>query len=198
MGAEKMSHGLDHNRPMQLKPYSVWWPRVASFLLWIAASTSIVFWGLKWSVVDSAPVGVPSAGALGPAPVDQQAMARLLGAGSLPGQVSAAPSVASRYTLLGVVAGSQGAGVALISVDGKAARPVEVGARVDDQLTLVSVSARRAALSSRADAPPSVTLELPPLKAGTSPNATQPIPASQGQTPKPNPFQAFLQKSSPI
>ena len=183
---------------MQLKPHSVWWPRIVSFLLWIAAAASVAFWGLKWSGAGAKPLAVPSAGAVGPALVDPQAMARLLGAGSLPGPANAAPSAASRYTLLGVVAGPQGAGVALISVDGKTARPVEVGARVDDQLTLVSVSARRAALSSRADAPPSLTLELPPLKAGTPLNPAQPIPVAPGQTPKPNPFQAFMQKSSPI
>ena len=184
---------------MQLKPHSIWWPRIASFLLWVAAAASLAFWGLKWSGMGAKPLGVPSAGALGPAPVDPQAMARLLGVGTSAVPATAAPSVASRYTLMGVVAGPHGAGVALTSVDGKPARPVEVGAPVDDQLVLVSVASRQAALSARANAPASVTLDLPPLKRNAPLSPSQPSPtASPGQVPKPNPFEAFLQKSSPI
>ncbi len=184
---------------MQLKPHSIWWPRTASFLLWVAAAASLAFWGLKWSGLGAKPLGVPSAGVLGPAPVDPQAMARLLGAGALAAPTMAAPSVASRYTLMGVVASPHGAGVALISVDGKPARPVEVGAPVDEQLVLVSVAARQAALSARADAPASVTLDLPPLKRNAPLSPSTPSPAvPHGQVPKSNPFEAFLQKSSPI
>ena len=68
---------------------------------------------------------------------------------------------ASRYVLLGVVADRDHSGAALIAVDGKPAKPYRVGARVDDGLLLQSVAPRRAVLASSADAPASVTLELP-------------------------------------
>ncbi len=71
--------------------------------------------------------------------------------------------VASRYVLVGVVAGHSRKGAALISVDGQEAKPVRVGNAVDGNLVLLSVSGRRAVLSSGGDASTKVTLELPPL-----------------------------------
>lgn len=108
----------------------------------------------------SAPVvGIGSAAA-----VDPQAVARALGGGvvEVPG-VAAAPSAASRFTLVGVVADTSSSGAALISVDGKPARPFMVGARVDERLLLQSVGGRRATLASDATGPAEVTLELPAL-----------------------------------
>ena len=95
-------------------------------------------------------------------------MARLLG-GGLPGAASAAQgavpaSAASRFKLSGVVANRVQGGYALISVDGKAAKPYRVGAPVDDALVLHSVTARSAALAASPDAPVSFTLELPKLE----------------------------------
>ena len=71
--------------------------------------------------------------------------------------------VASRYALVGVIAGLSRTGAALISVDGQEARPVRVGNAVDGKLMLLSVSGRRAVLSSGADAAEKITLDLPPL-----------------------------------
>ena len=67
-------------------------------------------------------------------------------------------------TLVGIVANAKNSGAALISLDGKPARPYRVGAKVDDGLVLKSVAPRRAMLASGPDAPESVTLELPALK----------------------------------
>jgi general secretion pathway protein C len=65
--------------------------------------------------------------------------------------------------LVGVLADSLHGGAALISVDGKAAKPYRVGAMVDGNLVLQSVAARQAVLAAGADGSAQVTLELPPL-----------------------------------
>lgn len=73
-------------------------------------------------------------------------------------------TLASRFSLLGVVAARSHDGAALIAVDGKPPRPYRVGAAVDDTLVLQSVQPRRAVLSSSVGGPPVLTLELPPIK----------------------------------
>jgi general secretion pathway protein C len=99
-----------------------------------------------------------------PAPGDPAAVARLLGAS--PAAVAAAPaaSLASRFALVGVVASRSHKGAALISVDGKPAKPFRIGSAVDDRLILQSVESRRAILAESADGPAVVTLELPQRK----------------------------------
>ena len=67
---------------------------------------------------------------------------------------------AHRYALVGVLAGSLRMGAALISIDGQDAKPVRVGSRVDANMVLVSVSGRRAVLSSGTDATDKITLDL--------------------------------------
>ena len=71
--------------------------------------------------------------------------------------------VASRYVLVGVVAGLSRTGAALISVDGQEARPVRVGSAVDGKLVLLSVSGRQAVLSGGAEGAEKITLNLPLL-----------------------------------
>ena len=96
-----------------------------------------------------------------------QALARALGGGNaaaapLPAAVAVA-SVAGRLTLVGVVANRSRGGAALISVDGKPARPYRVGAQVEEGLVLQSVEPRRAVLADSLQGPASLTLDLPPL-----------------------------------
>ncbi len=106
----------------------------------------------------------------------------------------------SRFKLLGVLAPlprAEGppseAGVALIAVDGKPARPYAVGAALDTGLVLQAVGRRSASIGPSGGAP-SVELELPPPAApatGTLPVATplyepappqsMPAPAAQEQ-----------------
>ena len=161
---------------MQTNQHSPWGPRIATFLLWVAAGLSLAFWGLKWAAASAKLPVAALASSGGLAAADPQALARLLGAGGAVMPVLATPGVASRYTLTGVVAGVHGAGVALISVDGKAARPFEVGAVVDPPLVLQSVASRRAILASGAHAPATVTLELPPAKHLPVPARAEPLP----------------------
>ena len=154
------------NRPMQTNPQSVWWPRIAAFLLAGLAGASAVYWGLKWPG-GAAPSAAASMLVTEAAPANPQALARALGGGNaaaapLPAAVAVA-SVAGRLTLVGVVANRSRGGAALISVDGKPARPYRVGAQVEEGLVLQSVEPRRAVLADSLQGPASLALDLPPL-----------------------------------
>jgi general secretion pathway protein C len=142
---------------------SNWTVRGATFVLWAAAAASAAYWGLKVSGAGVVPAG-PAAPARAPLQADPVAVARLLGqtagpAGAAP--AAAAPPLASRFQLQGVVADSTQRGAALIAVDGRPPKPYRVGASIDDGLVLQSVRGRQAVLAASADGPAVVTLELP-------------------------------------
>jgi general secretion pathway protein C len=143
-----------------------WTVRGATFALWLLAAATAAFWALKvgsGTITIAAPVTAGRAMAA----VDPAAIARLLGSASpLPaaGGTAAAPvaTLASRFTLLGVAAEVRsGRGAAVISVDGKPARPYRVGSALDEGLVLQSVKGRQAVIA-QANGQPVVTLELPP------------------------------------
>jgi general secretion pathway protein C len=160
--------GFHDNRPMKTNPQGLWWPRIAAFVLAGLAGASAVYWGLKWPAS-----GAPSAAAAvlvaEVAPANPQALARALGGGNAVAEAAQTPpalavaSLAGRLALVGVVANRSRGGAALISVDGKPARPYRIGARVEDALVLQSVAPRRAVLAERLQGPASITLELPAL-----------------------------------
>ena len=144
---------------MPTNTQSRWWLHSVTLVVWALAAASAVFWMLKFVSAPGAPGALPIAGPGAAAP-DPAVVARLLGAqGTVP--VAQTTGGTSRYVLLGVVADRDHRGAALIAVDGKPPKPYRVGARVDDGLLLQSVAARRAVLASSADAPASVTLDLP-------------------------------------
>ena len=135
--------------------------KVLTAAVWAAVAFSAVSWGLRWSASGqmqgsamAAPQALPD--------VDTAAAARSLGA--LPVQVAAAPSLASRFQLLGVLDGGPNAGAALIAVDGKPAKPFRVGAVVTDGLVLQGTEAKRVSLGAGTDSLPALTLELPAKK----------------------------------
>lgn len=129
----------------------------ASLLMWGAVAFSAVTWGLRWSAT-----GESTSNATAPAQslpeVDVSAAARSLGAA--PVQAAAAPTLASRFQLQGVMAGGPDAGAALIAVDGKPAKPYRVGAVVADGLVLQSAQGRRVNLGAAVDGPQTLALEL--------------------------------------
>jgi general secretion pathway protein C len=132
-----------------------------TLVIWALAAASIVYWGLRLAGGRGpeliAPVAAP------PSPmVDTQVVARLLGAVE-----AAAPqqaTLASRFQLVGVLAGTPGGGAALIAVDGKPAQPFRVGGAIEEGLVLQSAVARRARLAATRDGPTLLTLDMPPLK----------------------------------
>lgn len=141
--------------------------RLFAFAVWAALAASVAFWGLRLLVTSPATPAqavAVSAGAAANADVS-----RLLGVSPKAVDNDAqvlAPEIASRFRLTGVMAPKSNAtsaqGVALISVDGKPPRAFGVGARVDGDLLLQSVSLRSASIGV-AQAAPSVVLELPVL-----------------------------------
>jgi general secretion pathway protein C len=134
---------------------------VVTLLVWGAVAFSAVTWGLRWSATGVAPSNATTAAQALPE-VDVSAAARTLGAA--PVQVAAAPTLASRFQLQGVMAGGPNAGAALIAVDGKLAKPYRVGAVVADGMVLQSAEGRRVTLGAAMDGSQALVLELPAKK----------------------------------
>ncbi len=132
-----------------------------TLLVWGVVAFSAVTWGLRWSATGVASSHATTAAQTLPE-VDASAAARSLGAA--PVQATAAPTLASRFQLQGVMAGGPHAGAALIAVDGKPAKPFRVGAVVADGLVLQSVEGRRISLGAAMDGPQTLALELPAKK----------------------------------
>ena len=133
----------------------------ATLLVWGVVAFSAVTWGLRWSASNTTPSNAVAATDALP-DVDVSAAARSLGAAPVP--AAAAPTLASRFQLQGVLAGGPDAGAALIAVDGKPAKPYRVGAVVADGLVLQSAQGRRVNLGASMDGPHTLVLELPAKK----------------------------------
>ena len=135
-------------RRMALSAPSLWWPRIAAFVLAALAAASAVAWGLR--VLAPAPDRGVAAAVTPPLAPDAQAVARTLGATAGAGPSATAPSApvleSARFVLTGVVVKGATQGAALLSVDGKPAKPYAVGAAVVDGWALQSVQGRRATL----------------------------------------------------
>ena len=94
--------------------------------------------------------------------LDSQAVERALGAKAPVAQ--AAPTLASRLQLVGVLNDDATTGVALISVDGKPAKPFRVGKPVAEGLVVQSTQAKRVQLGAALDGPSTLSLDLPAKK----------------------------------
>ena len=141
---------------------SLWWLRIATFSLAALAAASATYWVLKWQA--TVPSSLTAAVIYSAPPAaDPQVVARLLGGGQTAVSAKRVDSAASHFKLSGVLVNQASGDYAVISVDGKAAKPYRVGAPVNDDLVLQSVAARSAALAPSRDAPVAVTLELPKL-----------------------------------
>ena len=134
--------------------------RLATAVVWAGVAAS----GWYWTQVGLAAerpllVGAPSAVAV-PETLRPQELARLLGTAA-PVAASAGPSPADRFILSGVIASLAGQGAALISVDGKPARPFTVGSELAPGYVLVSVAKREAMLADGQMAPVRAVLSMP-------------------------------------
>ena len=164
-----------------------WFARLLTLLVWGLATGSATYWALKHLQSDNGPATVATiAPPLAQAsPADMQ---RVLGRNAVaPVVAAAAPprpaDPAARFALLGVVADRGNSGVALLSIDGKAARPYRVGTEVEDGLKLVKVAAREATLEGGKGGQ-SFTLELP--RAGRPPGETRPTPLAAASAARPS------------
>ena len=184
--------------------------RLCAFVIWALVAATAVFWGLRLLV--RAPAAPPYAVAVGDAAAVRGDLSRLLGSAPVtPVAAEAAPEAASRFKLLGIVApksaptadtASVSRGVALIAVDGKMPKAYAVGAQVDGDLVLHSVSLRTASIAAGPGAP-TITLELPrPAAAATGTlsgglPATAPAMAVPQYSPAPMPGQALMPVPQP-
>ena len=177
--------GLNHNLPMPA--------RICGFLVWALVAASVVFWGLRLFV--KGPVAPAQTLPVAESMAARGDLTRLFGTApvTLAAAPVAAPGLASRFRLFGVMApkSSEAApathGLALIAVDGKPARPYAVGAVVDTDLVVQSVSLRTAAIGPPRGAA-AVTLELAP----PAPAATGVPGAGTAMLPVPPPIQPVL------
>ena len=147
--------------------------RLSAFVIWALFAATAVYWGLHLAVHAGA---VPAhAVALGDTSAGRADLTRLLGAPPVDAVVAAAaPEAAARFHLLGIMvqkrthaAGPSHGGLALIAVDGKPARAYAVGAHLDAELVLQSVSMRTASIGP-AQGEHIVVLEVPPLAAAAT------------------------------
>jgi general secretion pathway protein C len=153
--------------------------KLATAVVWGACAASAVAWGLRLS---GRTMAVPVNAQL--LATDQSLHGDPLRLFSLPpaATVAAAPAQSSRFKLVGVMApldadvaspGAKGRGatmgVALLSTDGKPARAYRVGAVVDGDWVLQSVSQRGAQLGPQGGAV-ALQLELPALPAAATGN----------------------------
>jgi general secretion pathway protein C len=167
--------------------------RLCAFVLWALVAATAVFWGLRLLV--RAPSAPAAAVAVADATSTRVDLTRLLGEAPVAVAAPAAQlEVSSRFRLLGIMAPKPSAigpahGVALIAVDGKLPKAFQVGAAVDGEMLLQSVSMRSASLGP-ARGGPGMTLELPPLPSaatGTLPGlgpAQGPVSGVPGLTPR--------------
>lgn len=123
-------------------------PAVLAVLLWLAAGLSVGYWVLQ--ALGRAPLTPLAATASLPEAPDAAALARVLGAApqavAATGPV-AAPTLSSRYQLIGVVADGADGGAALIAIDGQPPRPYRVGARLEGDVVLQAVQRRAVRLA---------------------------------------------------
>ena len=137
---------------------------LATLLVWALVAYSAVVFVLRWDVdedVINASSVVGQGQSQGLPDVDALAVTKALGAA--PAQ-SASASAASRFVLVGVMDGGPAQGVALISVDGKPAKPYRVGQSVSEKLIVVATGPKKAELGPQAGASSTLVLDLPAKK----------------------------------
>jgi general secretion pathway protein C len=145
--------------------------RLVTFLVWLLAAGSVVFWALKWTKGPGLPLAAAQAAPSQMQAPDATALAKALGGGQVATNLVAKTQentqansqnstlLASRFVLTGVVTGKPG--VALLAVDGKPARAFRVGAQLASDAVLYSIAPGKALLAASNSGPALLTLELP-------------------------------------
>ena len=131
-----------------------------NLLVWAGVAYIAVVLVLRWS--GGAEEGVPLIAGIEQKKVspDVDALSVSKALGAAPVQ-SASASLASRFVLVGVMDGGPSQGVALISVDGKPAKPYRLGQTVSDGLVVVGTGPKKAELGPQLGSTPALVLELP-------------------------------------
>ena len=155
--------------------------RLSAFVIWALVAATAVFWGLRLFV--RAPAAPAYTVPVGDVAAVRGDLTRLLGTAPVTApSATAAPEASARFRLLGIVApkypgdeaARTGQGVALMAIDGKMPKAYAVGAQLDNDLVLQSVSLRTVSIASSTRGAPTITLQLPPPAAA----ATGTLPAT--------------------
>ncbi len=172
--------------------------RIFAFLVWAACAFGLAFWGLRWL---AKPMSVPDySAAVSMVNAPRSDMTRLLTAPETAASAAAPASdqsaLAARIQLIGLMAtpSGQGAGVALLTVDGKPAKAFRVGQLVDGEHVILAITKQGVNIGLPNDAnvaTAAVTLPaqaLPAAATGTlAPSvnsvATPSMPATSPQAP---------------
>ncbi len=142
-----------------LQPFAPAFSRLTSLLVWAVVAYSAVVFALQWGggvPVDAVVAGSEQKQVL--PEVDALAVSKALGAAPVQ---SASGSLASRFVLVGVMDGGPSQGVALISVDGKPAKPYRLGQTVTDGFVVLATGPKKAELGPQLGAAATLLLELP-------------------------------------
>ena len=142
-----------------LQPFAPAFSRLTSLLVWAVVAYSAVVFALQWGggvPVDAVVAGSEQKQVL--PEVDALAVSKALGAAPVQ---SASASLASRFVLVGVMDGGPAQGVALISVDGKPAKPYRLGQTVSDGFVVLATGPIKAELGPQLGAAATLLLELP-------------------------------------
>ena len=143
-----------------------WIVRLTTFSLWALVAASSTFWILQNlnTLANDTRLGSTKTAATAraaPEPNLIPQVATALGAKNLIAATPASELIAlqARLQLQGVLAVGTGQGAALISVDGKPAKPYRVGSAIEDGLEVTAVAARGASIGTNGITV--FTLELP-------------------------------------
>ena len=142
-----------------LQPFAPTFLRLTSLLVWAVVAYSAVVFSLQGGggvPVDYAVAGSEQKQVL--SDVDALSVSKALGAAPVQ---SATASLASRFVLVGVMDGGPSQGVALISVDGKPAKPYRLGQTVTDGFVVLATGPKKAELGPQLGATATLFLELP-------------------------------------
>jgi len=134
--------------------------QLVNLLVWAGVAYTAVVLVLRWSegADEGVPLNVGSEQKQFSPDVDSLSVSKALGVAPLQ---SASANLASRFVLVGVMDGGPPQGVALISVDGKPAKPYRLGQTVSDGFILVGTGPKKAELGPQMGSTPALVLELP-------------------------------------
>jgi len=142
-----------------LQPFAPTFLRLTSLLVWAVVAYSAVVFALQLGggvPVDAVVAGSEQKQVI--PDVDTLSVSKALGVAPVQ---SASASLASRFVLVGVMDGGPSQGVALISVDGKPAKPFRLGQTVSEGFVVVGTGPKKAELGPQLGAPATLQLELP-------------------------------------
>ena len=160
--------------------------RTTAWLVWALLAGSIVFWGLRLGVP---PQGLPDQ--VRTVAADQASRGEILRLFANPSDLGATAPVdqagaASRLKLQGLVAGGAGAGWAMLSVDGLAARMIPVGGAVTPDWVVLAVNSRQVEIGP-VGGPVVARLDLPLPAAPATGVLGQPTVAGNPSAARPAP-----------